>query len=492
MVRRGLRLAVARVMLANEQVDSSLAMLDSLKALRTPTSAEWILRGRIELELGHADEAIAAFRHGAEDPREEQAFSWLAKGLEKVGRTEDAKVAFAEYARRWPSAPKAQEWLWSSGMDAEKAGNCPEATSWYERVKAGGGRRAEWARFREGYCWFRVGDYVRAERTLSKEKRAASGSQKDAAWFFQAQALMAQGKSGEAHAEFVGLSRAAPWSFHGHLARRAAGLDSIFLDSMRRVRDTAAAMWPGERPIRPEKSDSVNLRRILCARETGNDWLAGEVSRRFDESLVGHGEREFALVRWMRTLGLEQEADPRLRKLLGRLSAEEIARLPKSILREFYPMPYRKEAAAYLAGDTLLDLAFVHSVMRQESGYDRFARSGAGAVGLLQLMPATGRAMARKTGLKGFRPDRLTDPDVNLRLGIAYLRDLSRIWKGRLPLILANYNAGPEPTLRWSPAFDTLPVEWAVEEITYWETRDYVKRCMGNFWTYRMLYPETH
>jgi soluble lytic murein transglycosylase-like protein len=486
-----LRLAEVQALLSAGRADSALALLDTLKAQRPPNASEWILRGRIQLELGHADEAISAFRHGAEDPREEQAFSWLAKGLEKVGRADDAKIAFSEYARRWPGAPKAQEWLWTSGMDAERNGKCPEATTWYERVKAGGGKRADWARFREGYCWFRVGDYARAERTLAKERREASGSQKDAAWFFLAQALSAQGKTADAKVEFQALSRASPWSFHGHLARRAVGRDSAFADSLRRVGDAPASLWPGERPIRLDKSDSVNLERLLCARETGDDWLAGEVSRRFDESLSGHGEREFALVRWMRSLGMEREVGPRLRRLLGRLSAEEIAKLPKSVMKEFYPMPYRGEAAPLLRGDTLLDISFVHSIMRQESGYDRFARSGVGALGLLQLMPSTGRAMARKTGLKGFRPELLTDPEVNLRLGIAYLRDLSRVWKGRLPLILANYNAGPAPTLRWSPAFDSLPVERAVEEITYWETRDYVKKCMGNYWTYRLLYPET-
>ena len=485
-----LRLSLAQALLAT-QPDSALEVLDSMKVRRTPVAAEWILRGRIQLELGNADAAIAAFRHGAEDPRQDQAFLWLAKGLEKVGRAEDAKTAFSEYAHRWPSAPKAQEWLWSNGVDAEHAGRCEEATGWYERVKAGGGRRADWARFREGYCWFQARDFIRAERSLAKDKRdVVMGSQREAASYFLAQAMQAQGKGAQARTELQELARSAPWSFLGHLARRALGTDSLFADSLRRIPDTGAYQWPGEKPIRLEKSDSVNLFRILCARETGDDWLASEVSRRVDDALSGHGEREFALVRWMRSIGLEQDAGPRLRKLLGRLPAEEIAKLPKSVMREFYPMPYLKEVQPFLKGDTLLDASFVHSVMRQESGYDRFARSGAGAVGLLQLMPATGKAMATKVGLKGFRADRLTDPAVNLRLGIAYLRDLARVWKGRLPLVLANYNAGPSPTLRWSSAFDSMPLATAVEQITYWETRDYVKKCMGNVWTYRLLYPE--
>jgi soluble lytic murein transglycosylase-like protein len=484
------RLALARALLAGDP-DSSLEILDSLRSGRTPTAAEWILRGRVQLELGDADAAMAAFRHGAEDPREEQALLWVAKGLEKVGRAEDARTAFGEYAHRWPKAPKAQEWLWGNGMDAEKAGKCEEATGWYERVKAGGGRRADWARFREGYCWYRSGNWERAEKSFAKERTQVSmASQREASWFFLASALREAGKADQARAEFAALSASSPWSFHGHLARRAIHVDSAFIDSLRKERDTGTVLWPGERRIALERADTVGLLRLLCAKEIGDDRLSAEVSRRLDETLERHGEREFALVRWLRALGMEQEAGPRLRKLLGKLPPEEIARLPKSVLREFYPMPYEKEAMKLLKGDTLLDPAFVHSVMRQESGYDRFAKSGAGAVGLLQLIPSTARAMARATGMKGFSPSRLTEPEVNLRLGIAYLHDLGRMWKGRLPLVLANYNAGPGPTLRWSPAFDTLPVERAVEEITYWETRDYVKKCMGNFWTYRLLYPE--
>jgi soluble lytic murein transglycosylase len=193
----------------------------------------------------------------------------------------------------------------------------------------------------------------------------------------------------------------------------------------------------------------------------------------------------------MNSLGMQRDATPRMRRLLGRLPSQEISKLTKPVMRLFYPMPYLAETKPLLAHDTLLDAAFVHAVMRQESGYDRFAKSGAGAMGLLQLMPATARAMARVAGVGGFRTEQLNDPVVNLRLGITYLRDLTRVWKGQLPLVLANYNAGPSATMRWMDGFLKLPIEQATEEITYWETRDYVKKCMGNYWTYRLLYPES-
>jgi len=147
-----LRFAVAKAMFAVDRSDTARILLDSLAARRNLTSPEWVLRGRILLDLGKAPEAIAAFRKAVEDPREEQAFLWLARGLERVGRLADAQEAQLEFARRWPRSTKAQEILWGRGMDAEREGNCAEATHWYNRVKDGGGKRADWARFREGYC----------------------------------------------------------------------------------------------------------------------------------------------------------------------------------------------------------------------------------------------------------------------------------------------------------------------------------------------------
>lgn len=485
-----LRRPLVSALLAAGQPDSAMSILDTLLAKASLTPFDHILRGRIFLEQGKADEAISSFRKAAEDATEEQGLMWLAKGLEKIGRTADAQIAFAEYARRWPRSPQAQTILWSNGFEAERAGNCQEASELYGKVKVGGGRRAEWARFRDGFCWYRQGQWAKAEQILGREKEAASGTQKEAAWFFYAKALAAQGKDSSAQAEFSALSSWAPWGFHGHIARRVLGRDAQFADSLRKEPDTGFGLWLGERMITLDKADSVAFVRLLLARVTGNDELVRESDKALDEVLKGKGEREFALVQWMKKLGMDKEATPRLRKLLGKLPNAEIARLSKSVMREFYPMPYKKEAVEFLKGDTVIDAPFIHAIMRQESAYDRFARSGAGAVGLLQLIPPTAKAMARKAGMNGFTVDQLTDANVNLRLGITYLRDLNRVWKGHLPLVLANYNAGPVPVMRWRAAFDTLPVESAAEEITYWETRDYVKKCMGGYWTYQLLYPE--
>jgi len=95
--------------------------------------------------------------------------------------------------------------------------------------------------------------------------------------------------------------------------------------------------------------------------------------------------------------------------------------------------------------------------------------------------------MAKEESLGHFEVAMLMDPEVNIHLGTAYLRDLKKEYHDNPYLVLANYNAGPEATKRWQNAGANKPVEAMVENINYWETRDYVKKVMGNYATYRLL-----
>lgn|GEM_PF-1160275 len=492
----GFRHALAGAWFAADRPDTAWILFDSLASHGWKSSADdRIVQGRILLDLGRVNEAIASFRLGAADPRSENALLWLGRGLERTGRMDDAAAVFLEYAKRWPGSAKGQEILWGKGMDAEKAGNCVEAADWFQKVRQGEGKRTEWARFREGYCWYRQKQWAKAHEILGRERLQTKGTMREASWYFDAVAIGAMGDPVHSDSLFRALAVIAPWSFHGHLARRRVALEQALVDSLARQPDSVAGKpvplaWAEESPPILKHSDSIQFLRALIARTTGEEGLWKAELDATDRAVRGAGPRELGLILWMRSLGMENEAMPRVRRLLSRMTPEEMAQAPKVLLKLFYPMHFLDDIKPHLRGDSIIDAGFVHAVMRQESGFDPWARSGAGAIGLLQLIPPTAQAMASRTGLRGFSASRLTDPAVNLRLGVAYLRDLERIWGGQPALILANYNAGPSPTLRWREAFRTLPVEEAAEEITYWETRDYVKKCLANWWTYRLLYPE--
>ena len=126
-----------------------------------------------------------------------------------------------------------------------------------------------------------------------------------------------------------------------------------------------------------------------------------------------------------------------------------------------------------------LDLGWVYGLMRQESRFVVPARSSAGAQGLMQVMPATGKWVAGKIGMNGYHHGLLSDPDTNVLLGTSYMRLILDDLDNHPVLASAGYNAGPGRARRWR---DERPLEGAIyaETIPFDETRDYVKKVMAN------------
>jgi soluble lytic murein transglycosylase len=138
-----------------------------------------------------------------------------------------------------------------------------------------------------------------------------------------------------------------------------------------------------------------------------------------------------------------------------------------------YPRPFPDDvaAASELAG---VPADWIWGVMRQESLYRKDAVSRADARGLMQMLPATAAAVARRWHLPSPRKDALFDPSVAVPLGAAYLRELLNRYAGRLDVSLAAYNAGAATVARWLPAKSMEADIW-IENIPYAETRGYVQ-----------------
>jgi len=146
-----------------------------------------------------------------------------------------------------------------------------------------------------------------------------------------------------------------------------------------------------------------------------------------------------------------------------------------------YPTLHREPLAA-AARQWNVDEALLFAIIRQESRFNATARSRAGATGLMQLMPATARWVAKQIPVASYRPALLAQPEVNVAMGTYYFhRVLADL--GDPVLATAGYNAGPGRAKRWR---DDKPLEGAIyaESIPFNETRDYVKKVMVNAWFY--------
>lgn len=150
-----------------------------------------------------------------------------------------------------------------------------------------------------------------------------------------------------------------------------------------------------------------------------------------------------------------------------------------------YLMPYR-ELIEPKAREQGLDLSWVYGLMRQESRFVPGARSGSGAQGLMQVMPATGKYVANKLGLRGYATGWLNDPHKNVMLGTNYMRIILESLDNMPVLASAGYNAGPGRAKRWK---DGKPLEGAIyaETIPFDETRGYVEKVMANAVVYAAM-----
>lgn len=152
--------------------------------------------------------------------------------------------------------------------------------------------------------------------------------------------------------------------------------------------------------------------------------------------------------------------------------------------RFWYPLRYEDHIRS-TAERTGLDPTLLAAVVRTESRFRPGARSHAGAVGLMQVLPATAAWVAQRHGLTGYHPGWLTDPEGNLLVGALYLAELLERYRGDEVAALAAYNAGPSAADTWIAKGPGL----SSEAITYPETRSYVSEVLTTRQTFARLYP---
>jgi soluble lytic murein transglycosylase len=142
-----------------------------------------------------------------------------------------------------------------------------------------------------------------------------------------------------------------------------------------------------------------------------------------------------------------------------------------------FPLNHRQQVDRQ-AKDHGLDSAWIYAIVRQESAFSVDARSSAGAIGLMQLMPRTAKEVATKTAYRSFEVNDLLQPEVNIELGAAYLNQIYRRLQENPVLATAAYNAGPSRVMGWLPDQPLATDVW-IETVPFRETREYLKRVLA-------------
>ena len=167
--------------------------------------------------------------------------------------------------------------------------------------------------------------------------------------------------------------------------------------------------------------------------------------------------------------------------------AVDIPTLPREYWEALFPRPFWTDLKKFSTANGL-DPYLVASLIRQESEFNPIAVSRANAVGLMQLLPRTGKLVAHQVAMKRYSPSQLYTPTVNLELGTRYFRGMVDQFGGSFEQALAAYNAGSDRVVEWMGQGKYRDAAEFVESIPFTETREYVQAIMRNSNVYRQLY----
>ena len=378
----------------------------------------------------------------------------FALGRVAASLPDTAAAAWQRLAPLVPREDQAHGWHLIGSAAARR--HHPQALEWFRRAGAlpADGTRLEWrarAALR-AHAWDDLLASVDAMEPALRDRPV---------WrYWRARSLRRLGREAEAIPLLVALS--AEHNFHAMLATEELG--------------TMAG--PAPLAYRPSEEDVRNAARHpgiaralawyrLGLRYEGNlEWI-WSVREMDDPTLLGAAELARREGWYERTIA----------------TAERTRHLMNMELR--YPTPFQEVLRAR-AREFDVDEAWLYGLVRQESRFNAAARSSAGAAGLMQIMPATARWVARKLGLRDWRPAVDNVPEANVNFGTFYLKHVLERLNGSPVLASAAYNAGPGRAEDWRAS---VPMEGAVyiDTIPFTETRDYVRKVMANAVQYARL-----
>jgi soluble lytic murein transglycosylase len=386
---------------------------------------------------------------------------WAAETLHNLAshyitsnQDDAADGVFRELLHRFPKHPHAERAAWRVGWRAYRTGRLREAAETFERAASTFPR----ADYRPSWLYWAA----RARTQLREPELAAD----------RYSIVIADYQN----------------SYYGRLAMKAVeGQRQMVVRAAARVRTTSA-------PAAPPPTDA--LIRELVALQLYDDALR-EI--RYAQRIWGDSaqlQATSAFVRHNQGIGLRAQerftalrgAINTMRRAYPQFMASGGEDLPVDVLRIIFPLDYWPLITKYASAHSL-DPYLLAALMAQESTFTAEIRSSANAIGLMQIIPATGRRLATRLGVRNFTTNSLTQPELNVRLGTRYFRDLMDQFR-EPHFALASYNAGENRVVRWRAERGPLPADEFIDDIPFAETQNYVKRILGTTEDYRRLYGE--
>ncbi len=458
-------------------------------------------RGLVYYYAGENDKARAAFEQviASNGPSSAGASFYLGALDERDGADADAIAHYSRVPQLDATSSLADDALWWQGRLLEQAGRRDEAASAYSNLvdNYAGSKFADGARFHLGLIAYDGGNYADAANAFERIAKASRDEVRQRALLWQGKALSVAHENDAARTVLETLQQEAPDGYYGLRAAVLLG------DASGKLR--AGSLGPDPEP------DWTAIESWLNGQSAGQPLLAqqalfanphwGAGSALLSLGMTRQAGAEFGVLldqasrnpalllelsRYFQGVGMIDLSSRAAVRLLAQLPDSQVERAPPDLWRLAYPAPFGDATdGAALAQDVPAVLLF--ALVRQESFFDPLAGSTAGALGLTQVVPATGAAIAQDFKLAPFDAARLFEPDTSLLFGAHYLHQQLDTFSGDIYAALAAYNAGPGSALHWQKASGG-DVDRFVAEIDFSQTESYVQLVIENLARYRQLY----
>jgi soluble lytic murein transglycosylase len=463
----------ASTLYAQNEFSASLKTLEMIPVVSQPaaiTNRLDLRTGMAQYRLKHFKLAEKQFSRASESAlsgvRSEARF-WLAKSLDRQDIKDRALVMYLELAGEGKRQEFADEALIEAAGVKRGLGQYAEAARLFDQAVKLSAESKTVSRtvWDAGWCRYLAGEYQTAADTFRVV--LADEAQREKCLYWLGRALE---KNGDATAASY---------FRTLLDEYPAGFYATWHREQRGIKDS---------------------REPLGNRDTFNElpFLPGYEKPRLLASLGFFDEARSEMAALRKKTGEKKALFPALARIYlemrdfgsaialfmqNRPVAWEKGTLP--LWTAGYPRAYTELVGQNAALNGLSE-GLVYALIRAESGFAPAVKSSAGAIGLMQMMPATAKMTAREKG--EFNPQRLTVPEYNIRLGTKHLHDLMKEYNGDVVYMSAAYNAGAGALERWKKSYKGLAKDEFIESIPYQETRDYVKKVYASAATYRQLY----
>jgi len=472
---------------SNEAIKTLNAVSSASPAL-APLAMEQL--GDIAAKDGDSARAIASYNQAANTTGLPPLYK--QRLLDKVKVIKGDTLPIEQLPK--PEKPKAteQDKLWLNAWNLEMANNFKQAIATYKLAYNLQGKRTEEAHFRHALCYYKMKAYDSTIVYLSEFRNKFPGSSYLlAGLFWQGKAHIAAGRTKEAHNIWNEIIQLDPFDYHAHRAMQLMGTTAATALNAPLIPEHAARAWldsipPASPRKNLSKEDNIALLRGAALLSVEQPDVAAFFLDEYELNYPGNLLLQYDIARAYETAGSKAKAFRVARRLAWRIPTKYRSHIPMRIQSIIYPSYYSSIIGKY-AEQFKVDPLFVRAVMRQESIFDANIVSHAGAIGLMQVMPVTGKNIAAELKEKNFTADSLYNPEIAIRYGTSYLQRRLKQFNDDLVLTLSAYNAGAHNATKWNNQRKGAEYDIFVENIGFLETRLYVKKVLGNYWTYQRL-----